>query len=160
MPADLKRLDRTIHLIDLENLAGTPSLTPQLVARVREAYEAIAHIADEDQVVVATAHYGALSAWFGWPDARRLVASGPDGADHQLLAVVDNEKVADRFPRVVIGSGDGIFATSAARLQEREVTVSVVSRANAVSRRLRLAVRDVRHIEQIRPQSGAAAQAA
>jgi hypothetical protein len=151
---------RTIHLVDVENLAGTASLTPQLVSDVRRAYESVVDVGHEDFVVVATAHHGALPTWFGWPKARKLVGSGPDGADKQLLAVVDREDIAARFARVVIGSGDGIFAVSAARLQEGGVTVSVVSRPDALSLRLRLAVRDVRVLSEPAPQTGAAALAA
>jgi hypothetical protein len=144
----------------LENLAGTASLTLPLVAHVRTAYQTIAPVALGDFVVIATAHHGAFASGFGWPVGRHLVRSGPDGADRQLLSVIEREDLAGRFAHVVIGSGDGIFAMSAARLQEQGVTVSVVSRPEALSLRLRLAVRDVRLLDEPEPETGAAALAA
>jgi hypothetical protein len=144
-------LSRTLHLVDLENLAGDPTLTLPLVESIRTRYEATVHVAASDHIVIATAHHGALAAWFGWPGARRLTGSGPDGADQRLLAVIQHEEVASRFRRVIIASGDGIFALPAARLQERGVDDCVVSRMRALSRALRFAVSDVLLIDHPTP---------
>jgi hypothetical protein len=100
-------------------------------------------------VVIATSHHSAAAAWFAWPAAaRRLVRSGPDGADLALLEVLEHENVARRYDLIVIGSGDAIFALPAAKLQEAGATVVVVSRRSALSRRLRLAVRDIRYLDE------------
>ena len=101
-----------------------------------------------DHVVTATAHRSAKAALFGWPNARQLIRSGPDGADQALLDVVLKERVAERYSTVVIGSGDGIFALPAARLQEDGVEVRAVSLERALSRKRRLAVRDVRFLDR------------
>lgn len=123
-------------------------------------YEAAAPVVAGDEVVVATAHFGAKAAELGWPSSRRLAASGPDGADLQLLKVLSHERVEGRFTRVVIGSGDGIFAMAAAHLQARGIPASVVSRAGALSRQLLLAVRDIRLLNDPTPHCGSAASAA
>jgi hypothetical protein len=103
-----------------------------------------------DQIVLATSHHAAAPAWFSWPaTARRLVRSGQNGADLALLHVLACESVAARFDRVVIGSGDGIFAYEAARLQAVGVAVTVVTLHGALSRQLGFAVRDVRYLEPI-----------
>lgn len=81
--------------------------------------------------------------------ARRLVRSGENGADLALLQVLEQESVAERYDRVVLGSGDGIFAYAAAGLQAVGVDVTVVSRSDALSRRLGFAVRDVRSMDGI-----------
>lgn len=105
--------------------------------------------------VLATSHFAAGQAWMAWPSAtRRLVRSGADGADLALLDVIDSESLHLRFDRVVIGSGDGIFALAAGRLQRLGCPVTVVSRRDRLSRQLRLAVRDVRFIDQ--PMAAAA----
>ncbi|MGH3282645.1 MAG: NYN domain-containing protein, partial [Trebonia sp.] len=64
----------------------------------------------------------------GWPHARYRVRSGKDGADLELLDVLEHENVATRFSHVVIGSGDGGFGRAAASLAARGVRITVVSR--------------------------------
>jgi hypothetical protein len=142
------RSGRVLHLVDAENLLGGPGFTPAQAISVRAAYEAVAPSGVVNQVVVSTSQYAAPPTWFAWPrSVRRLVRSGPDGADQALLAVIDNEHLEARFDRVVLGSGDGIFAYAVARLQARGCPVTVVSRPGSLSRRLRLAALDIRLIE-------------
>ena len=138
---------RSIHLIDIENLIGGTDFSEGEVADVAAHYKALAGVGEGDLVVVASSHHTAQAAWFGWPDARRLVRSGVDGADMALIEVIERENLAMRFGRVVIASGDGIFAVPAAKLQEREVEVTVVSRRSFLSSQLRLASRDVRILD-------------
>jgi hypothetical protein len=138
---------RVLHLVDVENLVGSAAFTRDQAALTRAAYEAIAPTGTVDQVVLASSHHAATPAWFAWPPAaRRLARSGENGADLALLSVLENERVEQRFDHVVIGSGDGIFAFPAARLQAIGRQVTIVSRPEALSRQLRLAVRDIRFI--------------
>ena len=147
-PSPARSPGRTLHLVDAENLAGSPRFTLADAAAVERAYRAVVSPGPTDQFVVATSHHAAFPAWFAWPhSARRLVQSGPDGADLALLEVIEREAVAERFARVVIGSGDGIFALAAARLHASGSAVTVVSRRRGLSRALRLAVLDVRFID-------------
>ena len=139
--------EHVLHLIDAENLGRGPRVAVADAAHIQRAYDAVAPHGVIDQLVVATSHHAAKSYWFAWPcAARRLVRSGPDGADLELLAVLANEDVAARFDRVVIGSGDGIFAIGAAELQAAGCAVTVVTRSGALSRQLAFAVRDVRFL--------------
>lgn len=139
---------RTLHLVDVENLAGTAALCTELVSDIQRRYVCAAGVGKADQVVIASSHYAARGAWFGWGgNPRRLLGSGPDGADRCLLGVLDCEDIASRFDHVVIASGDGLFSLAAAQLQAAGVSVTVVSRPEALSRRLRLAVRDVRFLD-------------
>jgi len=141
---------RVLHLIDVENLLAGPSFSRVASAVGRVAYEAVAPCGAMNQVVIATSHHAAAEAWFAWPpSARRLVRSGPTGADSALIEVVATEQLERRFDRVVIGSGDGIFAFPAARLQAAGVVVTVVTRRECLSRALRLAVRDIRFITAV-----------
>jgi hypothetical protein len=139
---------RVLHLVDVENLVGTAHFSlPEAVA-VRAAYEQVAPGGSVNQIILATSHHAGSPTWFGWPGtARRLVRSGRNGADLALLDILDHESVESRFQHVVVGSGDGIFALPAARLQAAGCGVTVVTRRGALSRQLRLAVRDVRYIE-------------
>jgi hypothetical protein len=135
---------RSLHLVDVENLLGGTRFTKADVEALALLYRATAGAASDDLVVVASSHHTALPVWLGWGNARRLVRSGADGADLALLEVIEKENVAVRFERVVIGSGDGIFAFSAAALQGAGVAVTIVSQRESLSNQLRLAARDIR----------------
>jgi hypothetical protein len=137
---------RSLHLVDVENLLGGTAFAEHDVAALACAYRRSAAIGPSDPVIVASSHHTAPAVWFGWGDARRLVRSGSDGADLALLDVIEHENVAARFQRIVIGSGDGIFAFPAAALQRAGVAVTVVSQPEFLSNRLRLAARDVRFL--------------
>src|SRR4051794_14504142 len=124
VPASPRKAPRTLHLIDLENLAGSPDFSSADADAVRRSYDRTVGIGPDDLVIVAASHYSAPAAWFGWPNVRRLVRSGPNGADLALLQVVANERIAERFSSIIVASGDGIFAEAAARLQAAGCTVT------------------------------------
>lgn len=141
------RKHRSIHLVDVENLLGGTTFGLLDVAAVSEHYRVVSGQAPGDLTVVASSRVTASAVWFGWPDVRRLVRPGENGADLELIQVMLSEDLARRFDRVVVGSGDGIFAEQLAALQTLGLQVTVVSRPGALSTRLRLAVRDVRFLE-------------
>jgi hypothetical protein len=115
--------------VDVENLMGTTVFGIGGLRRVEARYRAVAAVAPNDHVVIASSHATASAAWFGWQAGRRLVRSGPDGADLELLKVMRAEDLASRFDRVVIASGDGMFAGAAAQLQACGCAVTVVVRS-------------------------------
>jgi hypothetical protein len=131
---------RGLHLIDVENLLGTPNPDPVQVRHLRARYLLLAGVGVLDHVVIASSHRALKSTGSWWPRARYLVQSGPDGADRELLDVLGHERVAERFCRVTIASGDGAFAPRAADLVAAGCQVTVVSRRAALSRQLALAV--------------------
>jgi len=85
------------------------------VLEVRNLYSQKFEFGATDQVVVATSHPGLVNAAVAGR-TQLSVRSGPDGADLELLDVLRNENVAGAITRVVIGSGDHLFAEEAARL--------------------------------------------
>jgi hypothetical protein len=143
------RAQRTIHLVDVENLVGSSAACRTDVAEICRMYGRVANVAPADLVVVASGACAAEATWYGWPSARRLLRRGVDGADRALLDVIANERLAIRFTRVVVASGDGIFAKPCALLQAQGCGVTVVTRPEALSGQLRLAVRDVRYLDAI-----------
>jgi hypothetical protein len=145
---------RTLHLVDIENLAGAALPSRDQVSEVQGLYVARLTVGADDQVVMAASHRAFLNAALGWPSARYRVRSGPNGADLELLDVLQHEDVAARFTHVVIGSGDGLFSQAAANLAARDVWVTVVSRRDSLSRALAGAARDVRYLDT--PQAAAA----
>jgi len=138
---------REIHLVDVENLLGTPRFSKADVSHLHGLYAHVSQLAGNAHVVVGSSSAQALiAAGLGWPGARQVWLPGTDGADRALLEVAATEQIASRFERVVIGSGDGIFAAAAASLQIAGCAITVVSRAESLSTRLRLAVGDIRFL--------------
>ena len=134
---------RACFLGDIENLAGRPTgPTCDDVRTIAAAvYKTFGHM--ELHPVVACAHCNAKCVWFNWPEARRLVRSGPDGADLCLLDVVANERIAERFETVIIGSADHIFSEAAAHLAAQGTRVVAAIGHGRISSKLRMAVHDV-----------------
>lgn len=125
---------RELHLLDIENLLGGSHFTARDVAQFREFYISHNAVAADAHIVIATSSQeGIIEAALGWPGARALFQLGHDGADLALLAVIEDEHVAERFDRVVIASGDGIFANSAESLYTEGLDVAVFARALSVS---------------------------
>lgn len=135
--------DRNLILIDIENLAGTPSPAKDEVETVITNLRVALPSFDNDQRIVACSHHAAAVVAFAFPTARKIWRSGRNGADMALLSVLENERVAERYRRVTICSGDGIFTNAAARLARAGVDVTVVSAAEQLATRLQLAARNV-----------------
>lgn len=129
---------RTLHLVDLENLMGGPFAGRAAIRRAVREYRAEAGVAAADLVVVATNPALLVEAAVAWSGGGRFLAGGgEDGADLALLDVVQDACwIAERFDRVVIGSGDGLFSDAAAALRRLGVVVGVVARHGRMSRRL------------------------
>jgi hypothetical protein len=125
--------ERTLHVVDIENLAGAAIPSLALVSETQGRYLKQLVLEPDDQVVMAASHLALLDAACGWPNARYRVRSGKDGADLALLDVLEHENIAARFSHVVIGSGDGIFGRAAARLAAGGVRVTVVSRPGSLN---------------------------
>ncbi len=140
---------RQLQLVDVENLLGNPR---PLEVEVRECARLWCELVPTpctSQAVIACNHGAAEAVFWGWDQsARRLIRSGNNGADEALMDVLRDENIGTRFTQVVIGSGDGIFADAAAWLATQGLDVTVVSRPNALSRRLQLAASRVIAFEQ------------
>jgi hypothetical protein len=129
---------RTLHLIDIENLIGDPWITGPRVAEVYEAALVEAGYRPGDLVFVAANRWllGELGFVPHTP-CRLMTACGADGADLALLAQAPPEWVAKRFDRMVVASGDGIFAARARACAELGVEVEIIYGAGKVSKKLR-----------------------
>jgi len=147
--AAVKRLYpvRALHVVDIENLAGTGTPSLDQVIEVQDCYVTRLGFGADDLVVMAMSHKGLLNAALGWPHARYRVRSGRDGADLELLDVLLHEDVAARFTHIVIASGDGVFGQAARSLSTRGVWVTVVSRRDSLSPGLALAASDVVYLD-------------
>jgi hypothetical protein len=129
---------RELHLIDIENETGKPNPTAAEIAQFRAFYCDRNNVPRDAHIVVA-ASSGAtlLEASVGWPGARTTFLPGLDGADLALIEVALGENVDQRYGKVVIASGDHIFAEAATTLIRLGVQVTFFARAVFLSRFLR-----------------------
>jgi len=146
------RANRVICLVDIENCAGSGELTPQQAEAVRLAISRAAPAAV--MKVVACSHHNAVPTLFSFTDARVLLRSGPDGADLALLDVLEHEQVPSRFGKVIIASGDGIFAKASRRLLSCGVQVEVLSAPDRLSGELAASCSNVRYLSVAELQAG------
>ena len=133
---------RRLVVLDIENAVGHADLTCEEVIWVRERLAALIGLTDSDQVVVGSSHLGLAAVGFAWPQTRRVVRSGENGADLALLEVLD-EDLPSRYDAVVLVSGDGIFTDAVAHLGGAGVRVQVVGHVDGLAKRLRLAASQV-----------------
>lgn len=131
--------NRTVHLVDLENVIGRGHLTESAVRQAFLAYARCGVLAAYDHVIVATSHHNLLAAGFGWPHARYVTRSGPNGADLALQEVMANERLQQRFGACILLTGDGGFAHPVAALIGRGLRVEVIAPMGRMSASLRLA---------------------
>jgi hypothetical protein len=127
---------RTLHLIDIENLAGADRELADLLAAGRAYFQAVQR-RPGDHVVVGCDRTLMLAARIAFPGARIVAGHGPDGADRALIGCERRDDIARRYDRVVIGSGDHVFCELAADLRRRGLAVCVVARHESLSRDLR-----------------------
>lgn len=138
---DVRRTGRTLVLLDVENLLGTPRVLASEVNGLRAILTDLLSLPGDAHVVVGASSSGvACEAGLGWMGARLVWVAGKDGADMALSSIITDEGVAQRYGHVIIGSGDGHFAEFARELVYQDVDVTVLSRREGLSRELRLAV--------------------
>ncbi len=144
--------DRTLAVLDVENLLPE---SPAFAAETdyRDAVDQVIRmvgIDGRDQVAIGTgsnpdAAFGARSAW---PTAAIRSRRGPDGAERALdQAFFDVDAIARGFDRVVIGSGDGYFCDLVGDLNRFGIHTLVVTWEAKLSRRLRIAAKEIRLLD-------------
>ena len=149
-------LGRTLHLVDIENLCGGPYASFERLRRTVEAYQRALAVRLGDHVVMACNRGLLLDAGRAWPGVRLCAGNGPDGADLALLDAATTEYIGSHYDRVVIGSGDGIFAPRAYELRLDGLVVAVVSLRRSLSPRLAAVAHLVRELvvdPELRPRN-------
>jgi len=127
VPVARRGKNRTLHLVDIENLVGEPvAWTDKNVEAVFFEYLQEANWQPGDSLVVASnpGLMGRLAFKLSAIPHRSLCATGPDAADNLLINAVPNE-IADRYSRLVVGSGDHAFTQLLTGLQGHASTLVV-----------------------------------
>lgn len=130
--------DRTLHLVDADNLLADPVIKDQyVIAQALAGYGVAAGFKPTDHVVIATNHLHAVEIGLVWPRARLLPRSGVDGADYALIDEARQAAASKLYSRVVIGGGDHIYETVMGDLDAVGIDVAIVSLPSALARVLR-----------------------
>ena len=127
VPVARRGKNRTLHLVDIENLVGEPvAWTDKNVEAVFFEYLQEANWQPGDSLVVASnpGLMGHLAFKLSAIPHRSLCATGPDAADNLLINAVPTE-IADRYGRIVVGSGDHAFTQLLTGLQGHASTLVV-----------------------------------
>ena len=156
---NLEQKWRTLHIIDLENLAGSPRADRGEVRAAIDAHRHTVTVSDDDHVIIALNAnnadmvFAADDEWHRACGAGCVIKGGArlDGADRALLGACDAAQVATRYGRVVVGSGDHAFTDLLIDLRDRGTLTGVVSRRSALSRRLGLAASVRRYVDDAEP---------
>lgn len=128
---------RTLHLLDVENLAGDPWASDDLLAHARTVYcEVVGYRADDHSIAGCNGRLIHRASTIWMPGGLWRVGHGADGGENSILAVVDPADVSRRFDRVVIGSGDHAFTDLARALRDLGVEVWVAARPGSLARPL------------------------
>jgi hypothetical protein len=152
---------RTLHILDLENLAGGD------FSRFSEAlgsYRSVSRIAPYDHVVIGCDASHVFPCRRAAPSARLVFGRSSDGADRALARELsDPTWIASRYGRVIIGSGDHFFAPAVWDLRHAGLSVVVVAIATSLSRELhraaglvKLMPEGTRQLERTHEELGAA----
>ena len=149
---------RSFIAVDLENLVGKPRIEVSDVTDVLEQLQMAFRIESTDHVVIGTNPGNAFAAEFA---RRRLHGSirirhGHNGADLELIDALEvflKQDFKRRTPlthRVVVCSGDGIFADVASWARDvMRLDVMTITQADRLSRRLEKASTEVRYLSSV-----------
>jgi hypothetical protein len=127
---------RALHLVDIENLAGGSAAPTGAVRDALRSYERVVRFGADDHRVVAGGRHVVYPVRDRWPGAAVRPARGVDGADRVLVGWARPSEVVGRYDRVVVASGDHAFVDLVIELDAFGLEVGVVSRPEALSRRL------------------------
>jgi len=138
---------RTAYFLDIDNLTGSGQPSSDGVKEVLDQFEDCCNPSKLDQVYCAGTAVSAYHCADYRPNYRVAIGRGQDGADRRLLEFADPEHISQRFHRVVIGSGDGIFAGVANEFNRRGLEVNILVGKGAVSAALKHVVRPSDHMK-------------
>ena len=150
--------DRAFHLIDIENLTGSPRSNDQFMDHIIHKYQQKIPSTGLDTIVLAVNPKitdRVSKAWdqtaapnSKWPKAKVISGHGPDGADKQLIRAASNhKKIIQNYGKLIIGSGDGIFTDLTKQYTSYGMEVIVIARKGSFSGRLRSAASDFLFID-------------
>lgn len=133
------KIERTLVIVDLENLAGGSEFVGQKSQSIRGMISDVNEENKNTLTIVATG-VGAINlcpeVLWHWADSRFLIGSGVGGADRELLNVLSKEPIAESTSRIQIWSGDHCFAPISRKLKRLGCAVEIFANEGSLSREL------------------------
>jgi hypothetical protein len=125
-----------LHIVDIENLAGTGKLSTPKVKEICEDYEDGTQAGWNDVFILAAGPQNKQALFDGWTVGRPIFQfrKGKDGADEALASLFFQIEHPENFKRVFLASGDGGLAPIANSARESGIEVTVVTCEGGLSR--------------------------
>jgi hypothetical protein len=130
---------RRLVVVEIENIARGALRTRAHASWARRLITEAVALERDEQVIVGVSHGSVLVTWAAWPETRIVTAPRPGGVQRALLEILQGERIAGRFDKLVLASGNGIFADAIAELGGDGVEVTALAWPESCSKRLRMA---------------------
>jgi hypothetical protein len=139
---------RRLVVAEIEGIAEGAVRTVSLASWAkRQVAEAIA-LKEGEQVIVGATHRSVLPARMVWPQSRIVTGPRAEDVQNEILQVLQEERIPERFDELVLASGNGVYAEAVASLGASGVEVTVVAWPENLSKRLRMAAAHVVLLER------------
>lgn len=139
---------RRIVVVEIESITEGAVRTVSLASWAkRQVAEAIA-LKEGEQVIVGATHRSVLAVQMVWPQSRIITGPSPEDVQDEILQVLREERIPERFDELVLASGNGVYAQAVASLGASSVEVTAVAWPENLSKRLRMAVAHVAPLER------------
>ena len=142
-----KKHKRLLVIVDLENIAQGSSNVAKESKRIRKLVDKQTRNYQESLIVVSTGRLISVvspQVLWDWKDARFIIGNGIDGADKELLEVLENEPIARSTESIQIWSGDHCFAPITQKLKKLGCQVDVFSNQGSLAHALSKVASNVR----------------
>ena len=150
LPPEKKRALRGRRLVVVE----IESITEGAVRTIshgswakRQVGGAIA-LRQEEQVIVGVTHRSFLATGASWPESRIVTGPSPEDVRRELLQILEDERIGERFDGLVLASGNGLFADAIGALAAEGVKVTALAWPENLSKRLRMAAAETHLLER------------
>jgi hypothetical protein len=130
---------RRLVVVEIESIAEGAVRTTPLASWAKHQVAGVIALKQGEQVVVGATHRSILPVRMMWPEPRIVTGSRAEDVQNEILQVLQDEQIAERFDELVLASGNGVYAEAIASLAASGVEVTVVAWPENLSKRLRMA---------------------
>lgn len=124
-----------LHIVDVENLAGTGILTTPKVKEISELYSACTNADVGDLFILAAGPQNKKALFDGWLTGHPIFQfrKGKDGADRALVSLFGQIEHPENFRHVYLASGDAGLLPIAEKSAQVGIQITVVTGTGARS---------------------------
>jgi hypothetical protein len=130
---------RRLVVVEIESIAEGAVRTAALASWAKQQIAGAIALKQGEQVIVGATHRSVLAVGMVWPEPRIVIGPRAEDVRNELLRVLQDERIAERFDELVLVSGNGVYAEAVASLAASGVEVTAVAWPENLSKRLRMA---------------------